>query len=94
MLVQLLYETALKKLQDSKNRIKAVMLDITLPDIEGVKIWDKIKEKNPQTPVLLMSGYSKNDKINQIINQAQNNFIQKPFNLQQLSKKIKEILNN
>lgn len=82
---------ALKKIKENFKAIKIIMLDITLPDMEGTEVLDRIKILNPEVPILLMSGYSRDEKINRIIHKSNNNFIQKPFNLKQLSEKLKAV---
>jgi two-component system cell cycle sensor histidine kinase/response regulator CckA len=44
--------------------------------------------------VLLSSGYSVNGQAKDLLDRGCNEFIQKPFDLQQLSRKIRKILNN
>jgi CheY-like chemotaxis protein len=58
----------------------------------GGEVYDAIKEINPDVRVLLASGYSIEGQAKQILSRGCNGFIQKPFNLRELSAKIREIL--
>ncbi len=51
-----------------------------------------MKEINPNIKVLLSSGYSITGQATEILERGCDGFIQKPFNIGQLSKKIREIL--
>jgi DNA-binding NtrC family response regulator len=51
-----------------------------------------LKQISPKAKVLLSSGYSINGQASQIMERGCDGFIQKPFNLQQLSAKVRQIL--
>ncbi len=63
-----------------------------MPEMGGGETYDKLKETNPDIKVLLSSGYSINGQATEILKRGCNGFIQKPFNIGELSKKIREIL--
>jgi len=60
--------------------------------VSGDKVFDLIRKINPKAKVLLSSGYPSNGEATQILNRDYNGFIQKPFSLNDLSLKIKEVL--
>ena len=76
----------------NKNKINMVILDMIMPDIGGGETYDRLKEINPEIKVLLSSGYSIDGQASEIMNRGCNGFIQKPFNVKQLSRKIRNIL--
>ncbi len=63
-----------------------------MPVIGGGEAYDRMKEINPNIKVLLSSGYSINGQATEILERGCNGFIQKPFTMKELSKKIREIL--
>ena len=69
-----------------------VILDIVMPGMGGGETYDRLKEIDPCIKVLLASGYSIEDQAQEILGRGCNGFIQKPFNLRQLSLKIREIM--
>ncbi|MBW1846848.1 MAG: PAS domain S-box protein, partial [Deltaproteobacteria bacterium] len=73
--------------------IDLVILDMILPEMDGSKIYDRLKDINPNVKVLLSSGFTQNGQATEILDKGCNGFIQKPFTLEQLSQKISEILN-
>jgi PAS domain S-box-containing protein len=85
---------AIKIYKARKGYIDMVILDIIMQDMSGGDIYDKLKEINPAIKVLLSSGYSINGQATGILEQGCDGFIQKPFNIKDLSLKIREILDN
>jgi CheY-like chemotaxis protein len=75
-----------------KESIAVVILDLVMPQISGGEIYDRLKAIDPDVKVLLSSGYSVDGQAREILNRGCNGFIQKPFRLDELSKKIREIL--
>jgi len=63
-----------------------------MPGMGGGQAYDRIKSINPSVKVLLLSGYSIDGEATQILSRGCNGFIQKPFNLEQLSRSIKAVL--
>jgi len=75
-----------------KDEINLVILDMIMPDVDGGKVFDIIKEVNPDVKVLLSSGYSIDGKAEEILSRGCDGFIQKPFNMNTLSGEIRKIL--
>lgn len=83
---------ALDILRRRADDIDLVILDLIMPDLNGGKTFDGIKAIRPHPPVLLSSGYSMDGEAEKIIKNGCNGFIQKPFNISELSRKIRWIL--
>ncbi len=77
-----------KRYQDN---IDLVLLDMIMPNMGGGEAYDHLKRINPDVKVLLSSGYSIDGKASEILARGCNDFIQKPFNIMELSKKIRRI---
>jgi len=84
---------AIQLFGDGCDKIDMVILDMIMPDIGGGEVYDRIKEIDPQVKVLLSSGYSIDGQATDILERGCNSFIQKPFSMAVLSKKIREVLN-
>jgi len=74
--------------------IDLVLLDIVMPNMKGGEVFDRLKEINPEIKVLLASGYSIDGEANKILERGCSGFIQKPFDMKQLSEAIRTILEN
>jgi CheY-like chemotaxis protein len=77
---------------EKRNDIDIVILDMIMPGMGGGETYDRLKETNPDIKVLLSSGYSINGQAREILDRGCNGFIQKPFNMKEISHKIKGIL--
>ena len=63
-----------------------------MPDMGGEAVYDRIKALQPNVRVILSSGYSIEGQAESILKKGCDGFIQKPYNLSQLARKIKETL--
>ena len=70
-----------------------VLLDIMMPQMNGLDALPKILEKNPNVKVLMMTAYSTLDKVLNAHRYGAEDYIMKPFSsLNELSQKIQTIL--
>jgi two-component system, cell cycle sensor histidine kinase and response regulator CckA len=72
--------------------IDMVILDMIMPLVSGHETYNRLKKINPGIKVLLSSGYSKDGQTGDILVRDGQDFVQKPFDLTQLSHKIAGIL--
>jgi two-component system, cell cycle sensor histidine kinase and response regulator CckA len=63
-----------------------------MPDMSGSDTFDRLKEIKSGVKVLLSSGYRINGQATEILERGCDGFVQKPFNMKQLSWKIREVL--
>jgi len=86
-------EEAVKLYQENKDKIDMVLLDIVTPDLRQTgAAYHRIRESNPGIKVLFASGNGIDGQAAEILDHRCNGFIHKPFTLDQLSQKIREIL--
>jgi PAS domain S-box-containing protein len=83
---------AIKAYNQNQKTIDMVILDMVLPEMDGGQVYDRLKEIHSDVKVLLASGYSVDSQAKQILSRGCNGFIQKPFNIKELSSKIKGVL--
>jgi two-component system, cell cycle sensor histidine kinase and response regulator CckA len=72
--------------------IDLVILDMIMPGMNGGETFDRLKIINPGVIVLLSSGYSINGQAKTILDRGCRGFLQKPFSLVDLSKKVRQVL--
>jgi len=84
--------SSLTTVAEKGEAIDLVLLDMVMPGMDGGQTFDRMREIQPQLPVLLSSGYAINGKALEIINRGCNGFIQKPFSMSELSKKVRKVL--
>jgi signal transduction histidine kinase len=71
-----------------------ILLDIMMPVMNGLELLQKLKEQDPEQPVIVMTGYADKDIILSALKAHADDFIQKPINLLQLKTAIKRALEN
>ncbi|MGB8424219.1 MAG: response regulator [Desulfobacterales bacterium] len=76
----------------NKDKIDLVVLDMVMPDMGGRVVYERLKQCNPDVKVLLSSGYSLSGEAAEIMRSGCNGFIQKPFNIKELTAQIDQIL--
>ena len=77
---------------ENKTGFNLVALDMIMPEMNGKDTYDELKRINPEVRVLLVSGYSLNKQIQELMDSGCVGYIQKPFDIVQLSQKIREAL--
>jgi len=75
-----------------KNEIKSVLLDMAMPVMSGKEVYLELKKINPEVKVLLASGFRQDDRVQETLALGVNGFIQKPYSITELSKKIKKMM--
>jgi len=85
-------QEAIDVYREKRNDIDLVILDMIMPGMSGGEVLDRLRDINPEIRVLLSSGYSINGQAQQIMDRGCNGFLQKPFQLQKLARKVREML--
>jgi PAS domain S-box-containing protein len=85
-------QEALELYDKCPDKIDMVLLDMVMPDMGGGETYDRMKEIDPKVKVLLSSGYGVDGEATEILERGCDGFIQKPFDLEQLSRSIRDIL--
>ena len=85
-------EEAVRFAETFDGDIDAAILDVVLPDMEGKTVHSLLMKTRPKMKVIVCSGYTLEGPAREILRQGANAFIQKPFSLNDISKKLKEVL--
>lgn len=83
---------ACRLFKDKNEQIDLVILDMIMPDENGATTYKCLKSINPDVKVLISTGYFKDSKVEEILNDRQNELIMKPFKLGEFSNKVDAIL--
>lgn len=59
--------------------IEVALLDVRLPDINGVSLLDILKKEDPTIAVIMMTGYSTHKDIIDAMKKGASDFLLKPF---------------
>ncbi len=76
----------------NRDAVDLVILDMIMPGMGGKETFSRLREVDPSVKVILSSGYSIDGQARSIMEQGCRAFIQKPFHLADLSRKVREVL--
>lgn len=85
-------KAAIEVYKENQDKIDMIILDTIMPEMGGNETYQQLREINPQVKVLLSSGYGIDDQAVQMLALDCDGFIQKPFNMKDLSKSTRAIL--
>jgi CheY-like chemotaxis protein len=74
------------------NTIDLVILDMIMPKLSGSETFDRIRELSASAKVILSSGYSMDSDARRIMGKGCAGFIQKPYSIASLSRKIRDVI--
>ncbi|NCO51818.1 MAG: PAS domain S-box protein [Deltaproteobacteria bacterium] len=83
---------ALNKLSEHAD-IRCVLLDLTMPHMDGEKCFRELRQRYPQLGVIMSSGYNEQEVTQKFIGKGLAGFIQKPYRLATLKKLLSNLLN-
>jgi len=83
---------AIEQLKAHGETIQLVLLDMIMPGLDGGRTFEALRRLSPELPVILASGYSMSDQAAEMLQRGCNGFIQKPFSIPELSRKIRSVL--
>ena len=62
------------------NLVHIAMVDITMPNLDGLSVLSMIKDVNSLTQIIMMSAYATTDRVIAALENGANDFLLKPFN--------------
>jgi len=69
-----------------------VITDINMPELNGIELIKMVSGENPEISIIAMTGYDKDYTYMDVINAGANDFIAKPFRIDEIEAKITRIL--
>lgn len=83
---------ALNVIKNDPKKFCCVLLDLTMPDLNGIETYYEMRKLNPEIPVILSSGYNKQDEIAEIQDENLPLFLKKPYRLDSIRNTFREAL--
>jgi CheY-like chemotaxis protein len=71
---------AVERFKEHEGRLGLVLLDLTMPRMDGEQAFHEMHRLNPEVPVVLMSGYSEKLSRDRFAGACPAGFLAKPFN--------------
>jgi signal transduction histidine kinase/ActR/RegA family two-component response regulator len=85
-------QEALELYQRYGREVRLVVLDMTMPHLDGEACFLALRELDPAAKIVLTSGYSEQEVLAHFVGKGLAGFVQKPYNADQLLGKIRDIL--
>jgi len=82
-------EEALEAFPRAHNTVELLITDVVMPGMNGKDLYQRLKSARPDLRVLYMSGYTANVIVNHGVLEKGVQFISKPFNMLELSRKVR-----
>jgi CheY-like chemotaxis protein len=77
-----------------KGQIELVILDFTMPIMDGAEVFSELRMIDPQVPVVLSSGFTEQDKLKWMLAKGLRGFIPKPYTQQKLLLQVRSTLDS
>ena len=84
-------EEALDRFRESPEGFAMVLLDLTMPRLDGEETLRTLHLMNPNLPVILMSGFSEQETAAKFVGQQVAGFLTKPFTIEKLEAAIRKV---
>lgn len=68
----------------ARHSFRLVLLDLVMPDLDGIQLWRHFRELHPATPVILMTGYYSDEIKRQVEEDPQVQILYKPLDVPQV----------
>jgi DNA-binding NtrC family response regulator len=72
--------------------IALLFTDVVMPDMNGRRLAEEAQRRRPSMRVIFTTGFSRNAVIHNGVLDKDVNFLSKPFTLEQLTAKVREVL--
>ena len=82
---------AVELLREHAADFQLVILDLVMPGLDGEETFHQLRETDPLIPIILSSGYSRDEKVKRLLMAGANGFLQKPFELKHLARALKQV---
>ncbi len=83
---------ALEVFQRHASRIRLVILDLTMPHLDGEGCYRELRRLSPAVKVIMTSGYNEQDVVNRFAGKGLAGFVQKPYKASDLLPVLREVL--
>lgn len=78
--------------QVEQNKFALVITDMRMPRMSGLDLLQKLKEKNPDLPVVIISGYALDEEGNSVLTSLADGFLNKPFKMSDIEQLLKDVI--
>lgn len=85
-------EEAIEVLEDLDYKVDLIISDVVMPEMDGPTMLKAIRDKMPDLKIIFVSGYAEESVRRDIEDDQSVDFLPKPYSLDQINTKVKEVL--
>ena len=85
-------ERALELFSMDPGAFDAVILDLSMPVMDGKECFERLREIDPAVNVILATGFSRDGRVQELLDMGVRGFLQKPFRLKELADMLMRVL--
>ena len=78
--------------REKRQEIDSVLLDMSMPRMSGLEVFQELIQIDPEVKVLMSSGFINDERMGFLIDAGVKGFLNKPYTLTMLSKKMREVI--
>lgn len=82
----------LNKVLDKSSNYDLVLMDILMPEVDGIEILETMQNQNINNKVIILTSYKKDYTVKQVSKYGVSYYMMKPFSLETLEKRILEVV--
>ncbi len=83
---------AIEMYRKLRDQIALILLDFTMPVMDGADVFAELQEINPKVPVVLSSGFAEQGRLQSMLSRGLRGFIPKPYTHNKLLSQVRSIL--
>jgi CheY-like chemotaxis protein len=85
---------AVEVFESCHHQLDLVILDMLMPGLDGKHLFHRFRDRAPRVKVLFVSGCDKAGEVQSLIAHGDGGFLQKPFRMSELARKVREVLDD
>jgi DNA-binding NtrC family response regulator len=85
-------QTGIELYRLHQSEIRLIILDMSMPGLNGEETFHELRQINAQVPVLLSTGYSQDELVQRFAGQPAVGFVQKPYEINTLITEVRRCL--
>lgn len=84
---------AIELFRSHTSDIDAIVLDLSMPGMDGRACFIELRKLDQHTPVILASGFSRDGRVQELLDLGINEYLQKPYTLSELADTLQRLMN-
>jgi PAS domain S-box-containing protein len=78
--------------RENHGELEAVVLDMSMPHVSGLDVFRELKTIDERVPILIVSGYAQDERVQKVLDEGATSFLQKPYNSRSLSESVAKVI--